>query len=332
MKFTRRDFLRRTTCTLLGTAGVASGATPAQAATGPAALPIVDTHQHLWDRVIVDPPWLRSAPDILNQDYTTREYLEASRGLNVVQAVYMEVDVAPARHVAEAEHVIELCRRPDHPTAAAVIGGRPASPGFGSYLRRFKDSPYVKGVRQVLHSAATRPGYCLDEPFVRGIRLLGELGLRFDVCMRPAELQDGIKLVELCPDTRFIVDHCGNADPRVFRERGADTAQPSQDADAWRRRMEGFGKRENVICKISGIVARAPQPWTAEDLAPIVNHCLDVFGPDRVVFGSDWPVCLRGASYRQWVDALRAIVAERPLADQRRLWHDNAVRFYGLRD
>ena len=94
--------------------------------------------------------------------------------------------------------------------------------------------------------------------------------------------------------------------------------------------MEQFAKQKNVICKISGIVAGVPEKWSAEDLSPIVNHCLDVFGPDRVVFGGDWPVCLRGASYRQWVLALREIVASRPLADQRKLWHDNAVRFYGL--
>jgi L-fuconolactonase len=94
--------------------------------------------------------------------------------------------------------------------------------------------------------------------------------------------------------------------------------------------MEQFARRRNVIGKISGIVARAPKNWTSHDLAPIVNHCLDVFGPDRVVFGGDWPVCLRGASYREWVVALREIVRDRPIADQKKLWYDNAVRFYNL--
>ena len=305
------------------TTSAADEATPA-----PNALAIVDTHQHLWDLVQVKPPWLKGAPETLWQRHTTSEYLVATRGLNVSKAVYMEVDVAPEDHVAEAEHVIELCRSQQHPTVAAVIGGRPAADEFAAYVNRFKASPFVKGVRQVLHGG-TKAGFCLEPAFVRGIRLLGEVGWSFDICLRPGDLGDGVKLVDLCPGTRFIVDHCGNADVQAFGKARGDKA-PSHEPDVWRRNMEQFAKRANVICKISGIVAGVSPNWTANDLSPIVTHCLDVFGPDRVVFGGDWPVCLRGATYRQWVLALREIVAPRPLAEQRKLWHDNAVRFYGL--
>ena len=84
-------------------------------------------------------------------------------------------------------------------------------------------------------------------------------------------------------------------------------------------------------CKVSGIVAGAVQDkWTADDLAPIVNHTLEVFGPDRVMFGGDWPVCTKAATYKQWVEALKTIVKDRPAAEQRRLFHDNAVALYGL--
>ena len=92
--------------------------------------------------------------------------------------------------------------------------------------------------------------------------------------------------------------------------------------------MQELANCPNVVCKISGIVARAPTDWTADHLAPIVNHCLDTFGPDRVMFGSDWPVCRLRASYRQWVDALWQIVATRSESDRRKLFHDNAVKFY----
>ena len=95
--------------------------------------------------------------------------------------------------------------------------------------------------------------------------------------------------------------------------------------------MEVLAGKKNVVCKISGIVARAPRGWTAADLAPIVNHCLQVFGPDRVMFGSDWPVCTRGATYRQWVQALKEIVQNRGEEEKRKLFHDNAVKFYGLK-
>jgi predicted TIM-barrel fold metal-dependent hydrolase len=287
---------------------------------------MIDTHQHLWDLSKFQLPWLEGAPEVLRRSYRTQEYREATRGLNI-QAVYMEVDVDPAQHPQEVEHVAELSRSGEHPTIAAVVGGRPASAEFARYLARLKKHPEVKGVRQVLHGDSTGPGYCLQKEFIRGVQQLGENGLSFDLCMRPGELLDGVQLAEQCPGTRFIVDHCGNADPTAFAK---NAAGPTHDPDAWRRAMEKLADRPNTICKISGIVARAPKGWTPGDLAPIVNHCLDAFGPDRVVFGSDWPVCLLGAALRDWVDALTTIVADRPAEERDKLWRDNAVKHYSL--
>ena len=96
--------------------------------------------------------------------------------------------------------------------------------------------------------------------------------------------------------------------------------------------MDALAKRKNTICKISGIVARMKDEWTSEDLAPVINHCLDTFGPERVVFGSDWPTCLLGATFKQWMTALKEVIASRPDSEKRKLLHDNAVRFYRLHD
>ncbi|NRA98187.1 MAG: aminotransferase class I/II-fold pyridoxal phosphate-dependent enzyme, partial [Planctomycetes bacterium] len=153
----------------------------------------------------------------------------------------------------------------------------------------------------------------------------------FDLCMRPGELTDGATLAERCPDTRFIVDHCGNADVRAFLPAArSGGAPPSHDVARWQMDMSRLAGHGNVICKISGIVASAPPGWSARDLRPIVDFCLDAFGPDRVVFGSDWPVCKLGATYGEWVGALKTITATRPLGARRKLFHDNAVKFYGL--
>jgi len=100
-------------------------------------------------------------------------------------------------------------------TVGAVISGRPASLGFESYIDMLKDSPYVKGVRQVLHVEETHTGLCLAHGFVEGVQYLGRVGLSFDLCMRPRELMDGVKLAKQCLDTQFIVDHCGNADSKI---------------------------------------------------------------------------------------------------------------------
>jgi len=279
-------------------------------------LPIIDTHQHLWDLSLLRLPWL-PGDGPLARSHVMTDYLEAVNGLNVVKTVYMEVDVAHEQRSYEAEYVVDLCQRGDNPMSAAVIGGDPAEPGFEACVRRFSISPFVKGFRRVLHGE-TPKGYCLRPDFVRGIRLLGELGLSFDLCLRSTDLTDGARLAELCPETRFILDHCGNADVKA------------KDLLQWKRDMAAIGARENVVCKVSGIIASAPPGWTAEDLEQIILHTADAFGRDRIMFASDWPVCTVTASLGQWVGALKAIVSDWPESEQRKLFHDNAVRFYGI--
>jgi predicted TIM-barrel fold metal-dependent hydrolase len=306
----RRNFLQH--------AAVAATAGTLAAAEKPAALPIIDTHQHLWDLTKFKLPWVKDGSP-LAKDHVTSDYLRATAGLNVVKAVYMEVDVAVEQQPAEAEYVLGICRRLDTPTVAAVISGRPASDGFAKYLEPYRNLDLIKGIRQVLHGDATPAGYCLDKAFVRGVRLLGDLGKSFDLCMRPGELLDGAKLIDECPGTRFILDHCGNGP--VY----------AKDRSSWQKGIAQVARRKNIVCKASGIIAQAtPGKWKPDDLAPVINHTLEVFGPDRVMFAGDWPVCTLGATFREWAEALQTIVASRPETERRRLFHDNAERFYGL--
>jgi L-fuconolactonase len=309
----RRRFLQQTAAVTVA-AGLAASA-PADDRT---TMPIVDTHQHLWDLSRFKLTWLRGAPK-LDRSFLMKDYRQATAGLNVVKSVYMEVDVEPTQQGAEADYVLDLIRQGDTPLVAAVISRRPGSEGFAAFLARYQDQPAIKGVRRVLHGDDTPPGHCLEKRFVDDIRLLGKKGLSFDLCMRSAELDHAARLIDACPDTSFILDHCGNPSVRA------------KDLSSWKSAIGRIAERKNVVCKVSGIVAStAPGPWTVDDLAPIVNHVLDQFGPDRVVFGGDWPVCTLAATYREWVNALEAIVANRPRADQKKLFHDNAIRVYRL--
>jgi L-fuconolactonase len=335
MKTSRRQFLKQTAGT--ATAALATSRIFAQAKGEQAVkeidIAIIDCHQHLWDLNKFRLPWIKPG-GLLSRSFVMADYLSAIEGTGIKNSVYMEVDVEPSQQQAEAEHLIEICKSGAAPTMAAVVSGRPAAEGFGDYIKPLAASPYIKGIRQVLHGGTTPAGFCLQETFVRGIRLLGELGLSFDLCLRPKELSDGAKLAEECAETRFVVDHCGNADPKAFFKAGDSRlaeVRLEHDADAWRRDMERLAAQKNVICKISGIVARVPKQWSVDDLAPIVNHCLDTFGPERVVFGTDWPVCLNGAPLRDWVAALKQIVAARSATEQRRLLYDNAAAFYRLK-
>jgi L-fuconolactonase len=294
-------------------------------------LPIIDTHQHLWELDRFELPWLEGL-DALNHSYRMSDYLQATDGLNVTKTVYMEVDVAAHQKNAEADYITALCQQNDNPMAGGVLGGSLAHPDFAAYIRPFRDNTYIKGIRQVLHIPETPQGTCLTDDYTADVRLLGEHGLSFDLCMRPGELADAATLVSRCPDTRFIVDHCGNADPYVVS--GASQADLSDafghTAEQWKKDVAALASHDNVVCKISGIVARAQPGWSATDMAPTVNYCLDTFGPDRVVFGGDWPVCTLGATYQKWATALRAIVAGRSEEDQQKLLYDNAARIYSL--
>jgi L-fuconolactonase len=318
----RRGFLR--------TAGALALVSPIMEAFGADPAPlydgeIVDTHLHLWDLKVMRPPWIEGttghARDVLAHDHKLADFAEAARGLKVTRAVYMEVDVAESDEIKEAEYVTGLIAEGKSPMVAAVISGRPASDGFGDYLDHFKSHSSVKGLRQVLHTGATPPDYCLEPSFVRGVQILGDRGLTFDLCLRNDQLETGARLIERCPGTRFVLDHCGN--PHAGKN----------DLDAWRKGLAKIAalKDRTVICKVSGLYANVKAAdWPAERLAPIVRSVIDLFGWDRVIFAGDWPVVNLGASYRVWVDSLKQIVRDDAPTDQAKLFRDNALRFYGL--
>ena len=175
---TRRQFLSTSAATA---AAVALNAPIRAAASNTTEdISIVDTHQHLWDLSQVQPPWLSGAPKILSQTYGLAEFAKATEGLNVVQAVYMEVDVAPEDQVKEADTLLEICRSKKGPTVAAVISGRPGQESFAPYIRRYAKDKEIKGVRQVLHAETAEKAMCLKPQFVSSVKLLGELGLSLD--------------------------------------------------------------------------------------------------------------------------------------------------------
>lgn len=283
--------------------------------------PIIDTHQHLWDLKKFKLPWHADLKDpVLARDYLTSDYLLATKSSQVVQAVYMEVDVVADQQNAEADYVLDLCKQPGSITVGAVISGRPAEKSFAKYMDRFAENPLIKGVRQVLHGSAPA-GFCLESSFVSSIQLLGQMNKSYDLCMRPGELLDAVKLVDQCPNTRFILDHCGNGPVKP--------TDPTQ-FEKWRKGILELGQRPNVVCKISGIVASAPENWQASDLAPVVNQSIEAFGEDRIMFAGDWPVCLLRASFEKWVEALKEIVKDRSDSFRRKLFYHNALKFYRL--
>ncbi|MFC2098917.1 amidohydrolase family protein [Bacteroidota bacterium] len=290
-------------------------------------IPIIDTHQHLWDLNLFPLSWVKPP---LDRSYLTEDYLKAVEGQNVVKAVYMEVGVPAGLKKKEAEWALALCKDPGNPTVGAVISTDPTVPEFESYIRTFEGNPYLKGIRYFSRSEEKM----MQKQTLDNISLLGDMGLSFDLNIPPGLLEAGSQLIDECPNTRFILNHCGNADPVAFFEEGKEAPrEPQHDRELWYREMKNMAQRENVICKISGIVDNVPDYLLSpEDLSPIINHCYEVFGSDRVIFAGDWPVCLRNMPLAGWIETLKEVVAGLSITDQRKLFHDNASAFYGLDD
>lgn len=277
---------------------------------------IVDTHQHLWDLDLFRYSWLSTLPQ-LNRSFRMADYLDATTGLDVVKSVHLEADVDERYMLDETRYLLALADQPDNPLEGIVACGRPENKDFKSYLDRIAGHPKLKGIRRVLH---TQPDEIGQEPaFVENVAALSSYGLSFDICVLARQLPIAIKLVSKCPDVVFILNHCGV--PQV----------KEKNLDPWRTQVREIAKFPNVSCKISGLVAYAdPKAWTAEVLRPYVEHVIASFGWDRVVFGSDWPVCTLSASFRQWVEALQAITYAAGEINQRKLFRDNALRVYRL--
>lgn len=277
---------------------------------------IVDTHQHLWDKDLFRYSWLDTIPQ-LNRSFRMADYLAATKGLDVAKSLHLEADVDEPYMLDETRHLLALADQPDNPLEGIVACGRPENEDFKSYLDAIGGHAKLKGIRRVLH---TQPdGLGQGVTFLKNVAALPDYGLSFDICVLARQLPIAIKLISSCPDVIFILDHCGV--PQV-KER---------NLDPWRSHITEIANFPNVSCKISGLVAYAdPHSWTAEDLRPFIDHAIGSFGWDRVMFGSDWPVCTLSASYRQWVEALQAITQGAGEVNQRKLFHDNAVRVYRL--
>lgn len=287
-------------------------------------LPMIDAHQHLVDFERFGKSWSRPP---VSGNFGMKEYLQAMEGLNLKKAVYVEVAVPKERRYEEALYAIELCKDKSNPTVAAVIKGDLYDEDFISYISQFKKYPCIKGVRAGFKSIDD----ILDERIIKNVRALGSLNMGLDFSLKPTWFLAMSKLVELCPDTRFLINHCGNVDPKAFIEPVGKFGMPDHDPTKWKAGMKAMAAYKNVACKISGVGTRSSgYPLTAENLGPAINQCLDIFGSDRVLFAADWPWVLKSMEVKSWVDILKTVIANRSYKDQKKLFYDNALKFYNI--
>lgn len=277
---------------------------------------IIDTHLHVIDQSVLRYPWL-SEVTALNRDFSYRDYEREARRVGIGMALHMEVDVDPAQIEQETEQVGMLAAQPDSLIVGAIASCRPEEPDFAAYLERQRQNPLVKGFRRVLHVVPDEVSE--GTLFRENLKRLSGTGLTFDLVVQPHQIPKAIALADLAPDVQFILDHCGVPDIKGSSEL------------PWREHVAEIARRPNVTAKISGVVAYADaENWTVEALRPYVEHVMEAFGWDRLVWGSDWPVCTLGGSLSTWVAATHALLEGASVEERTKLLSGNARRIWRL--
>lgn len=252
---------------------------------------VVDSHVHFWDRSVFTYPWLDDLDEI-SGPHLPHDVPTHVPGASVEQLVFVQAECLPVQAVDEVDWVTSLAAT-DKRVSAIVAFAPLETPAAGEILDRLEANPLVRGIRRLIQGEA--PGFA--SRIVTGVRSLGPRGLSFDICISHEQLPEVIELVDSAPETRFVLDHIGKPNIR------------SAEWSPWAEDIAALAKRRNVWCKLSGMVTEADHTgWTRADLEPYAAHVLDVFGSDRVMFGSDWPVATLATDYETWLSVARSLV------------------------
>ena len=280
-------------------------------------LKIIDTHQHLWDPSNLSYPWLEDF-DALGKRYLTEDYRRAAEGLNVVRSVHVEANPAP-EHVVEEVRWLTSIAEQDGMICAIVAAAPLEKPNAEEILTQLTEWDLVVAIRRMAWHHPDDQFY-RNPDLIEGVQLLEKFDLAFDLCAKHNQLSAAIDLVKATPNVRHAANHCGGPDIK------------GRQFQPWADHMRQLATFDNVHCKVSGIVTTASENWTKEELKPYIDHLVAVFGYNRLMFGSDWPVCTLAAEYKQWVEALLWAIQDAADVDKQKLFHDNAKQFYRIKD
>ena len=280
-------------------------------------VPIVDAHVHLYDTGRFPYAWMKDVPK-LNKPHLPADYRAAIGKAPVEQIVFVEVWVDTPHQMAEAEWVSSLFE--SMPELRGIVASVALEDGARTEgaLARLAEMEHVKAVRRLIEFEPDMD-FCLQSGFVEGVKLLATHDLSFDICVKHFQLANAVELVRRCPEVRFVLDHIGKPPIRA------------DELDPWRGDLRAMADLPNVCCKISGVITEADHDnWTREQVRPYLDHAIEVFGIDRVMFGSDWPVSELTHRYEEWVDIVEWTMSGTSETDMRKLFHDNAISFYRL--
>ena len=273
----------------------------------------IDSHHHFWQYDPIEYSWMNEKMGILKQNYAPNHLLEeiTKSGIDGV------ISVQASQSIKETDDLLFHAQK--HDFIKGVVGWFPlAELKVGTILERYAANPWLKGVRHVVQDE-TDDRFILGEDFNRGISLLKDFDLVYDILIYERQLSASIEFVDQHPELIFVLDHI--AKPKIIDE----------IFEPWATQMKDLSKRSNVYCKLSGMATEADwQNWSAEDLHPYMEIALECFGPGRIMFGSDWPVARLAIEYAQWVEICRTFISKLSTDEQKNIEGGTAIKVYKL--
>lgn len=277
-------------------------------------MPVIDSHQHFWRFEPTELGWIQPSQEWLHHDFLPEDLQRtiAPFGIDGVVAVQAR------QREQETTWLLELASQ--HEILRGVVGWVPlAAPAVGEILDRHAHHPKLRGVRHIVHDEPDDQ-FLLRDDFNRGVAQLKARGLVYDILIFERHLPQTIQFVDRYPEQIFVLDHI--AKPKI----ATDELEP------WRTHMRELARRPNVYCKVSGMVTEADhENWTESRLWPFFDTVVEAFTPRRLMFGSDWPVCLLASSYRKWIESVDTWIDFLSVPEQNRIMGETAVEAYSLK-
>jgi len=274
---------------------------------------IIDSHHHFWKFDPEEYDWIDDSMKIIRNDFLPANLKPTIQDAGVDGVI----SVQARQSVEETEWLIAMAGQNNF--IKGVVGWLPLiQENIGTYLEKYADEKNLKGVRHVIQGEPD-PEFMLRNDFNRGITSLKRHSLVYDILITECQLPNTLRFVDRHPDQVFVLDHI--AKPRIR----------TNELEPWKENMIELARRQNVNCKISGMVTEADyHNWTPSQLQPYFEVVIEAFGPDRLLFGSDWPVCLVATSYKNWMEQVRKNISKLSESEQAKIMGGNAIKIYQL--
>jgi L-fuconolactonase len=272
----------------------------------------IDAHQHFWNYDSERFDWITDDMASLRRNFLPEDLYPILQTSQIDGCIAVQAE----EHLRETAFLLELSE--DHPWILGVVGwAELAQDNLDETLDRWSNFSKLLGFREVLQSK--EPEYMLRKEFIRGIHKLGQRGYTYDLLTYPNQLPVALQLVDACPNQFFVIDHLSKPDIKAGGWK------------AWKKSLQPFSERELVYAKVSGLVTEADwKKWSPADLFPYLEITLELFGPKRLLFGSDWPVCLVAGQYKEVLGVIESFAEQLSAHEKEALFGGTAQEFYKI--